>query len=224
MLTLIQDDGDSFAQRAEMYYKKRPQLIKMVEDFHKSHRCLAERYDQLRSEYTLQLPRSTSSISSDSLKHAQDIHPKNLNDHQNHNANLFSRDLLDSNPESTVEDPNPNLDHDDDFSNNSVTSSGKLQIPSSKPSSKAGFRCSSSSAAMDLNISTVFDGLVKANEEKRETIKELNLQIKHLAKENEALRRILFPERNSSRSSRSKEGQSRTSRWKGLLLGKLRGS
>ncbi|GMJ13103.1 Networked 3A [Hibiscus trionum] len=47
---IVQDDGDSFAKRAEMYYQKRPQLIEMVEDLHKTYRSLAEKYDQLRSQ------------------------------------------------------------------------------------------------------------------------------------------------------------------------------
>ncbi|KAK4408005.1 protein NETWORKED 3A [Sesamum angolense] len=46
MLKLIEEDADSFAKRAEMYYKKRPELISMVEDFYRTHRSLAERYDQ----------------------------------------------------------------------------------------------------------------------------------------------------------------------------------
>ncbi|KAG8389426.1 hypothetical protein BUALT_Bualt02G0228300 [Buddleja alternifolia] len=50
MLKLIEEDADSFAQRAEMYYKKRPELISMVEDFYRTHRSLAERYDQIKSE------------------------------------------------------------------------------------------------------------------------------------------------------------------------------
>ncbi|KAF7804807.1 protein NETWORKED 3A-like [Senna tora] len=50
MLKLIEQDADSFAQRAEMYYKKRPELISMVEDFYRTHRSLAERYDQVKPE------------------------------------------------------------------------------------------------------------------------------------------------------------------------------
>ncbi|CAK9175934.1 unnamed protein product [Ilex paraguariensis] len=50
MLKLVEEDADSFAQRAEMYYKKRPELINMVEDFYRAHRSLAERYDQVKSE------------------------------------------------------------------------------------------------------------------------------------------------------------------------------
>ncbi|OMO77861.1 KIP1-like protein [Corchorus capsularis] len=50
MLKLIEEDADSFAQRAEMYYKKRPELISLVEDFYRAHRSLAERYDQVKSD------------------------------------------------------------------------------------------------------------------------------------------------------------------------------
>ncbi|GAU42529.1 hypothetical protein TSUD_341550 [Trifolium subterraneum] len=50
MLKLIEEDADSFAKRAEMYYKKRPELISMVEDFYRTHRSLAERYDQVKPD------------------------------------------------------------------------------------------------------------------------------------------------------------------------------
>ncbi|PIA61673.1 hypothetical protein AQUCO_00300894v1 [Aquilegia coerulea] len=50
MLKLIEADADSFAQRAEMYYKKRPALVNMVEDFYRAHRSLAERFDMLKAE------------------------------------------------------------------------------------------------------------------------------------------------------------------------------
>ena len=65
MLRLIEQDADSFAQRAEMYYKKRPELISMVENFYRTHRLLAEHYDQLKSEPgTRLLPSLGSSLAS----------------------------------------------------------------------------------------------------------------------------------------------------------------
>ncbi|XP_073282150.1 protein NETWORKED 1D-like [Primulina huaijiensis] len=45
MIKLIEEDADSFARRAEMYYKKRPELMRMVEEFYRAYRALAERYD-----------------------------------------------------------------------------------------------------------------------------------------------------------------------------------
>ncbi|KAL2556718.1 Protein NETWORKED 3A [Forsythia ovata] len=56
MLKLIEEDADSFAQRAEMYYKRRPELVNMLKDFYRSHRSLAERYDLVKSESRSRLP------------------------------------------------------------------------------------------------------------------------------------------------------------------------
>ncbi|KAL0700592.1 hypothetical protein Bca4012_056714 [Brassica carinata] len=45
MIKVIEEDADSFARRAEMYYKKRPELMKLVEEFYRAYRALAERYE-----------------------------------------------------------------------------------------------------------------------------------------------------------------------------------
>ena len=45
MLKLIEEDADSFAKRAEMYYQKRPELVSLVEEFYRAYRSLAEPYD-----------------------------------------------------------------------------------------------------------------------------------------------------------------------------------
>ncbi|KAK9130020.1 hypothetical protein Sjap_010507 [Stephania japonica] len=50
MLTLIEEDGDSFAKRAEMYYKRRPELIGFVEEAYRAYRALAERYDRISGD------------------------------------------------------------------------------------------------------------------------------------------------------------------------------
>lgn len=50
MIKLIEEDADSFARKAEMYYKKRPELIKLVEEFYRAYRALAERYDYATGE------------------------------------------------------------------------------------------------------------------------------------------------------------------------------
>nr|VDD03721.1 unnamed protein product [Brassica oleracea] len=42
-------NADSFAQRAETYYKKRPELIAFVHDFYRAHRSLAHRFHHLKS-------------------------------------------------------------------------------------------------------------------------------------------------------------------------------
>ncbi|RRT74097.1 hypothetical protein B296_00032692 [Ensete ventricosum] len=42
---MLEEDADSFARRAEMYYKKHPELMKLVEELYRAYRALAERYD-----------------------------------------------------------------------------------------------------------------------------------------------------------------------------------
>ncbi|CAL0305603.1 unnamed protein product [Lupinus luteus] len=49
-LVIINENGDSFAQKAEMYYRKRPELVTFVEEAFRAYRALAERYDHLSKE------------------------------------------------------------------------------------------------------------------------------------------------------------------------------
>ncbi|KAK4263086.1 hypothetical protein QN277_028558 [Acacia crassicarpa] len=50
VMTLLEEDGDSFAKRANMYYKGRPELINFVEESFRAYRALAERYDHISKE------------------------------------------------------------------------------------------------------------------------------------------------------------------------------
>ncbi|XP_051147191.1 protein NETWORKED 2A-like [Andrographis paniculata] len=50
MLKLIEGNGDSFAKRAEMYYRCRPELIAAVEDTYGDFKALADRYDLLSKD------------------------------------------------------------------------------------------------------------------------------------------------------------------------------
>jgi len=49
-LSVLRDEGDSFAKRAEMYYKKRPELVNFVEETFRAYKALADRYDHLSKE------------------------------------------------------------------------------------------------------------------------------------------------------------------------------
>ncbi|XP_010414262.1 PREDICTED: protein NETWORKED 4B [Camelina sativa] len=64
MLKLIEEDADSFAKKAQMYFQKRPELIQLVEEFYRMYRALAERYDQASGE--LQKNHHSSEIQSQS--------------------------------------------------------------------------------------------------------------------------------------------------------------
>ncbi|QCD90710.1 Protein Networked NET [Vigna unguiculata] len=50
VMKLLAEEGDSFAKRAEMYYKRRPELMSFVEESFKAYRALAERYDHISTE------------------------------------------------------------------------------------------------------------------------------------------------------------------------------
>nr|KYP47244.1 Laminin subunit alpha-2 [Cajanus cajan] len=49
-LSILCDEGDSFAKRAEMYYKKRPELVNFAQEAFRAYKALAERYDHLSKE------------------------------------------------------------------------------------------------------------------------------------------------------------------------------
>lgn len=51
MMRIIEGDGDSFAKRAEMYYRQRPELVEHVSESYRAYRALAERYDHLSKEF-----------------------------------------------------------------------------------------------------------------------------------------------------------------------------
>ncbi|XP_004500379.1 protein NETWORKED 4A [Cicer arietinum] len=65
MMKLIEENGDSFAQKAEMYYQKRPELISLVEEFYRGYRSLAERYEHVTGELWKNIPSDLQSQTSD---------------------------------------------------------------------------------------------------------------------------------------------------------------
>ncbi|KAL5984977.1 hypothetical protein ACLOJK_038814 [Asimina triloba] len=46
----MEGNANSFARRAEMYDRQRPELINFVEESYKGHRALVDRYDHLSRE------------------------------------------------------------------------------------------------------------------------------------------------------------------------------
>lgn len=78
-MNLIQKDGDSFAKRAEMYYKHRPELIAFIEESVRAYRALAERYDKLSTD--LQKANTTiASVFPDQLPYDTDYEDDDDND------------------------------------------------------------------------------------------------------------------------------------------------
>ncbi|KAK8918860.1 hypothetical protein KSP39_PZI021647 [Platanthera zijinensis] len=56
IMELIEEDGDSFAKKAQMYYQRRPELVSRVVDFYRLYRALLERYDNVTGELAKNIP------------------------------------------------------------------------------------------------------------------------------------------------------------------------
>ncbi|KAI3805950.1 hypothetical protein L1987_21838 [Smallanthus sonchifolius] len=111
MLNLIEQEADSFAKRAEMYYKKRPELIKLIEDSYRTHRALALHYDlatkfesdsstRLLTRHQTSHPITDVDKSYDSysdsidLYHDQDFNESETDDHQTRDEESSSEELM----------------------------------------------------------------------------------------------------------------------------------
>ncbi|KAJ4968518.1 hypothetical protein NE237_015219 [Protea cynaroides] len=47
MIKLVEEDADTFKRKIELYYRKRPEFMKLIEEFYRAYRALAERYDHV---------------------------------------------------------------------------------------------------------------------------------------------------------------------------------
>ncbi|XP_026460003.1 protein NETWORKED 3A-like [Papaver somniferum] len=185
---IMQDDGDTFAQRAEMYYKNRTQLVKMMEEFHRSYRCLAERYDRLRPESD---HASTSLNSFINVESSQNIDSNGANGDSTSSTsdpNPATSVHAAEDPESkTVEhgshDAQCETDNDDEKEKCgrqiavSCCENGNLWFDTKMQVSKL----------IEENIKQQSE-LIRRNNEKREAIKDLCLQLDKLTEENMILR------------------------------------
>ncbi|EHA8592394.1 protein NETWORKED 2A-like [Cocos nucifera] len=50
MIKLIEEDADSFAKKAELYFRRRPELLNFVDETYKAYKALADRYDRISGE------------------------------------------------------------------------------------------------------------------------------------------------------------------------------
>lgn len=50
MIDILEADADSFAKKAEMYYQRRPELIKLVDETYKIYKALSDRCDRISGE------------------------------------------------------------------------------------------------------------------------------------------------------------------------------
>ncbi|KAJ9171882.1 hypothetical protein P3X46_015185 [Hevea brasiliensis] len=180
MLKLIEEDADSFAQRAEMYYKKRPELISMVEDFYRTHRSLAEQYDLLKSDSGNRL--TTIKYQRQKLTGGMNKIYDSHSDSETYSA------------ESEVEDPGQ--EEETEFEEEM----GEVEEPEQKIETGevevSGSVCNDEVMKMQDEIEILkeenriqSEQLLQKDEEKREVIRQLSLAIEVLKLENVQLRK-----------------------------------
>lgn len=177
MLKVIEEDADSFAQRAEMYYKKRPELISMVEEFYRAHRSLAERYDQLKSDSgtrlltTLGSPFSSTKTRPEKLESMTDDNCSETCDPE-------------ESDESEVDDPEQEDEAQDD------QEMKEEEIPS-RASNDEVRKLREEIERLEAENRIQKDELAQKDEEKREVIRQLSLAVDVLKDENVRLRKCL---------------------------------
>ncbi|XP_047067729.1 protein NETWORKED 3C-like [Lolium rigidum] len=191
MLKLIDQDADSFAQRAEMYYKKRPVLVDMLGDLYRAHRSLAEQYDTLKHSCSTRRSMLTPSPSTKSWS------PSSMDGKAtgSSSSNSLCSDSYDS--ESEVDDPeeHPEEEHDE------KVSEGQIEAEKDQPDPEAELmraeikrlteQNSELQKAIEDNKAAQQAELAAKDEEKREVIRQLASSIHIVKQENYTLRECI---------------------------------
>ncbi|KAE8009604.1 hypothetical protein FH972_006032 [Carpinus fangiana] len=180
MLKLVEEDADSFAQRAEMYYKKRPELISMVEEFYRAHRSLAERYDQLKSDSGTRLVTTLGSPFSSTKTQLEKL--KSMTDQTDDNYSETS------DPEESVESEVDDPEQEDETQADQKMK--EEEIPSMASNDEVRKLTEEIERLKEENRIQK-DELVQKDEEKREVIRQLSLAVDVLKDENVRLRKCL---------------------------------
>ncbi|XP_029124059.1 protein NETWORKED 3C isoform X2 [Elaeis guineensis] len=179
MLKLIDEDADSFAQRAEMFYKKRPQLVNMIEDFYRTHRSLAEQYDQLKSGCGT---RCSTSFGPSVLEKGWSQKVRNSSTEA---SSELSSDFLDS-EDCEVNDPEQEAE----------VGSKLREMPDEKSDYDVVKQMSEELERLKQENATLKAELAEKMEEKREVIRQLSLPLDILKEENADLRKCIKDAKN----------------------------
>ena len=189
MLKLIDQDADSFAQRAEMYYKKRPVLVDMLGDLYRAHRSLAEQYDTLKHGSGTRRSMLTPSSSTKSWSPAS-MDGKATG---SSSANSLCSESYDS--ESEVDDPEEQHDEKVAEVSDAETEAEKNQADQEAELMRAEIKKlneqnSELQKAIEENKAALKAELAAKDEEKREVIRQLASSIDIVKQENYTLREL----------------------------------
>ncbi|CAM8980741.1 unnamed protein product [Rhodiola kirilowii] len=194
MLRLIEEDADSFAQRAEMLYKKKPELISMVEDFYRAHRSLAERYDLVKAEPVIRLSTPMPSPHA-SCKSKSEKVVANVADHSydTYSISSISEDYNDSEIDEAEPQSTATLaeKQHEQTTNSTVEKNEELE----KLRDEIG--------KLKADNTSHRNELLQKDEDKREVIRQLSVAIEILKEENASLRKTIASTTKNPRFHRS---------------------
>lgn len=200
MLKIIEEDADSFAQRAEMYYRKRPELVSMVEEFYRSHRSLAERYDQVKSDSGSRLLTPYWAPSVSLAKYRGD----KLMCSTERSYDSYSETYeAEESGESEVDDPEPDEESkfSDEVDNEALSEAGSEEV----------LKLREEIAKLKEENKLQEEYLLQKDEEKREAIRQLSFTVDMLKEDNMKLRKLVSAKETPKKQSpiefiKSKEG------------------
>lgn len=188
MLKLIDQDADSFAQRAEMYYKKRPVLVDMLGDLYRAHRSLAEQYDTLKHSCSTRRSMLTPSPSTKSWS------PTSVDGKApgSSSSSSLCSDSYDS--ESEVDDPYQQ--HDEKVSEGETEEAEKDEPDQEAELMRAEIkRLNEQNSELQKEVeekkAALEAELAAKDEEKREVIRQLASSIDMVKQENQTLRECI---------------------------------
>ncbi|EOX94938.1 hypothetical protein QUC31_004775 [Theobroma cacao] len=212
MLKLIEEDADSFAQRAEMYYKKRPELISLVEDFYRAHRSLAERYDQVKSDpgtrlvTTLGSPFSSMKFCAEKTTNVMDKIYDSFSETTFDTEDYAESEVDDPEHEDETEEEVADPELESKYETNTVTKGGDVEKEdgtlleqeerevSSEVCDDEVMKLREEIEKLETENKVQKAQLMQKDEEKREVIRQLSLAVQMLKDENMELRKRIVKE------------------------------
>lgn len=236
IVNYIEGDGDSFAKRAEMFYKRRCELIKLLQELHESYRSLSEKFDLLRTQntdliYFRPQPPPPSLSLLDSLSSVGLLHPSHFSENDNSQASGSLQITQTSNYGAQCDPTSEDLKTRPDFlvhenveENDEVGSINEMELNIYK--SAYDFELTNQVYSSDnlwnnlrQNLSRLIEDnvmqqseLARRNDEKREMIKHLRAQVNRLMEENRILKSNVPSYKMDMKRSQSSSSRSSKSR------------
>ncbi|XP_065853427.1 protein NETWORKED 3A-like [Euphorbia lathyris] len=193
VVNLIEDEGDSFTERAELFYKRRPELLSVLRDLHQSYQNLAENYDKIRSAETARVAQLRSPFSSLRFREMSLTKVKTEEESPNPDPQpQTSLTKVKTEEGSPTPDPQPQTSAVEDAITEGTEAKEALSENEGEGEKENTWEevKPKVSKLIDDNLRQQTE-LIRRNDEKREMIKQLRGQICRLVEENRAMKSFI---------------------------------